>query len=101
MGKREDLQKLLENVLGSRNVYYQPPSNITMKYPAIVFSRDRIDNRFANDDVYGQSFGYLVTVIDRDPDSKIVQRLSVLPYCRFNRHFVSDNLNHNVFTIYF
>lgn len=99
MGNREELQTLLEEVLGSRNVYFQPPSNIHMKYPAIVYSRSRIANTHANDDVYKQSFSYEVTVIDSNPDSEIVAKMSLLPMCRHDRHFKSDNLNHDVFTI--
>lgn len=101
MGSRLELQTLLEEVLGSRNVYFQPPSNIHMKYPAIVYSRSRIANTHANDNVYRQSLSYDLTVIDSNPDSEIVTKISQLPMCIHDRHFKSDNLNHDVFTIYF
>lgn len=101
MGSRLELQTLLEEVLGSRNVYFQPPSNIHMKYPAIVYSRGRIVNDYANDNVYRQSLSYELTVIDADPDSEIVTKISKLPMCRHDRHFKSDNLNHDVFTLYY
>lgn len=101
MDNREELQTLLEEVLGSRNVYFQPPSNIHMNYPAIVYSRNRIANDHANDDVYRQSLSYELTVIDANPDSEIVSNISLLPMCRHDRHFKSDNLNHDVFTIYY
>lgn len=101
MGTRVELQSLLEEVLGSRNVYFQPPSDIHMKYPAIVYARSRIANDHANDDVYRQSLSYELTVIDANPDSEIVTKVSKLPMCRHDRHFTSDNLNHDVFTIYY
>lgn len=101
MGSRAELQTLLEGILDSRNVYFQPPSNIHMKYPAIVYSRSRIANTHANDDVYKQSLSYEVTVIDSNPDSEIVTKVSQLPMCRHDRHFKSDNLNHDVFTIHY
>ena len=101
MSSREELQTRLEEVLGSRNVYFQPPSNIHMKYPAIVYSRSRIANNHANDNVYKQSLSYDLTVIDANPDSEIVMKISQLPKCRHDRHFKSDNLNHDVFTIYY
>lgn len=101
MDNREELQTLLEEVLGSRNVYFQPPSNIHMNYPAIVYSRNRIANDHANDDVYRQSLSYELTVIDANPDSEIVMKVSQLPLCRHDRHYKSDNLNHDVFTIYY
>lgn len=101
MGTRVELQSLLEEVLGSRNVYFQPPSNVHMKYPAIVYARSRIANDHANDDVYRQSLSYELTVIDANPDSEIVTKISKLPMCRHDRYFTSDNLNHDVFTIYY
>lgn len=101
MDKRLDLQSKLESLLGSRNVYYQPPASIRMKYPAIVYSRDDIDNRHADDGIYMQSHFYEVIVIDEDPDSEIVDKVSRLPGCRFNRHYTSDNLNHDAFIIYY
>ena len=100
MDRRIQLQKILETALGSKNVYFQPPSSVKMKYPAIVYSRNSIDNVPANNNVYLQDVGYSVTVIDANPDSEIVQRVSVLPKCRFTRHYTADNLNHDVFTIY-
>ena len=96
----QDWQATFEELLGSRNVYYNPPASVIMKYDAIVFKRSSIDNRFANNNVYMQSNRYTVTVITRDPDAPIIQKISKLPRCSFDRSFVSDNLNHNVFTLY-
>lgn len=101
MPSRLELQTLLEEILGSRNVYFQPPESVKMNYPAIVYSLDSIENSFANDGVYSSKKRYLVTVIDKDPDSPIVDKIIVLPTCRFNRHFQSDNLNHYIFILYF
>ena len=101
MDRRPNLHKELVNALGSNNVYFQPPASVKMKYPAIVYSRSDIDNTFADDIVYRQSYFYEITVIDANPDSEIVSRVSRLPRTRFNRHYVSDNLNHDTFTIYY
>lgn len=101
MSNRLELHELLCATLGTRNVYFQPPETTKMTYPAIVYSRNNIDNRFADDLVYKQSFSYTLTVIDKNPDSEIVMKISKLPRCRFDRHFTSDNLNHDTFTIYY
>lgn len=101
MPSRLELQIMFEKLLGSRNVYYQPPASVKMEYPAIVYSRNNIKNIFANDEVYTQSRAYEVTVIDENPDSEIVEKVSQLPTCRFNRHFESDNLNHDVYNLYY
>lgn len=99
--RRLELQSMLETLLGSRNVYFQPPMNIQMTYPAIVYELSDINNTFANDDVYVSTRKYSITVIDEDPDSDITTKVSKLPTCRFNRHFESDNLNHDTFTIFY
>lgn len=101
MGSRLDLQEKLENILGNRNVYYQPPTSVLMKYPAIVYSRDGIYNEHADNVVYSQTTSYLVTVIDKNPDSEYVKKISSLPMCTYDRHYVADNLHHDVFTLYF
>lgn len=101
MSSRLKLQTVLERALGSSNVYFQPPASVEMEYPAIVYGLENIENSFANDGVYSSIRKYKVTVIDEDPDSAIVDKVSSLPTCRFNRHFKSDNLNHDVFIIHF
>ena len=99
MKRRLELHEILCEALGSRNVYYQPPANVRMSYPAIVYSRDDIQNISADNRTYKQDHMYQVTVIDADPDSEIVHKVSQLPMCIYDRHFASDNLNHDVFTI--
>ena len=101
MASRLNLQTELEVILGSRNVYYQPPESVKMKYPAIVYSRKNIDNIFADDTVYTQNHAYELTVIDPNPDSEIVMKVSTLPACTFDRHYTADNLNHDVFRLYY
>lgn len=97
--RRLELHDSLVGILESNNVYYQPPSTINLKYPAIVYSRSGIDNVFANDDVYNQNREYQITVIDYDPDSKIVDKVSRVKRIKFVRHYASNNLNHDVFSI--
>lgn len=101
MASRLALQIELESILGARHVYYQPPASVRMEYPAIVYCRNDIVNFHADDGIYSQMNSYELTVIDEDPDSEIVRAVSLLPRCRFTRHFTSENLNHDVFTIYY
>ena len=97
MADRLEFQQILEDILGSRNVYFQPPASVHLKYPAIVYKRLSIDNINADK----QDTCYEVVVIDYDPDSKIVYDISKLPKCRHTSHFVEDNLNHDAFRIYY
>ena len=99
MHGRLELQTMLENLLGSQEVYFQPPASVKMQYPAIVYSRNSIDNTHADDDVYKQSLEYQVIVIDTDPDSEIAMKVSRISRCRYERHYVADGLNHDVFRL--
>lgn len=97
--RSQELQATFEELLGSRNVYYNPPASVKMSYDAIVFRRSQIRNTYANNLVYGQSHGYEVTTITEDPDAPIIGKVSRMPQCSFDRSFVADNLYHNVFTL--
>ena len=107
MPKRLELHRILCEILGCPEkgsecrCHFQPPESKAMKYPAIVYSLDDIQNTYANGKVYLSKKRYAVTLIDKNPDSELVDRLASLPACRFNRHYKADNMNHYVFEIYF
>lgn len=100
MASRLELHEELCKILGSRNVYYNPPASVKMNYPAIVYSLDDFDNRHANNTVYKQKTAYSVSVVDPDPENEAVKTLSKRPLCRFSQHYVVDNLNHDTFILY-
>ena len=101
MASRLDLQAKLEELLGSRNVYHQPPESLKMAYPAIKYSRKNFDIKKANNAVYSKSPCYEIIVIDKKSDNPVIDELLNLPYCTFDRSYKADNLYHDVFTLYF
>ena len=101
MGLRLDLQTLLETILGSNNVYFQPPPGYLMSYPCIIYNRSSIRTKHADNVPYTFINQYTVTVIDANPDSVIPRKIAELPQCVLDRHFTSDNLNHDVFNLLF
>jgi hypothetical protein len=101
MAPRLELQTLLESILGSEHVYFQPPANVQMQYPAIVYAVDNADTKFAGNVPYIYTKRYQVTVINRNPDSDISDKVAMIPLCTLNRTFTADNLHHNVFNLYF
>lgn len=101
MGTRAELQSLLVGVLGTTNVYFQPPPTIKMVYPCIIYTRENAVTTFSNNKPYNNKKQYLVTVIDKDPDSKIPDKVAQLPLCVFDRFYTADNLNHDVFKLFF
>nr|DAV50363.1 MAG TPA: tail completion protein [Caudoviricetes sp.] len=101
MAPRLNLQTILEQVLGSRNVYFQPPENLKMSYPAIVYHLNDEWVRHADDMGYFRKKRYQITVVDRNPDSTIPDRVGSLPLCSFDRWYASNGLNHFVYNLYF
>lgn len=99
MGRRLELHEVLCEALGSRNVYFQPPESMKLSYPAIVYNRQNRDVTPADNLSYIGEWVYQVVVVDKNPDSPIVERVADLPLTRYVRSFKSDNLNHDVFLI--
>lgn len=100
MATRLQLQTKLEELLESRNVYYQPPESKKMEYPAIRYSKNDIQTNHADDQKYSKMTRYELIVISKIPDNPVIDKLLELPYCSFDRYYVADNLNHDSLTIY-
>lgn len=101
MGSRLDLQYKLEELLGARHVYFQPPASVAMEYPAIKYSKSRIDTKKANDSTYSKFTRYELIVISKKPEDPVIDKLLALPYCSFDRAYKADNLYHDVLTLYY
>jgi hypothetical protein len=99
MGPRLKLHQLLETF--TENVYFQPPTNVKLKYPCIIYKRDFADTKFADDQPYDVRLRYMITVIDPDPDSEIPSKVAAMPMSLFNRFYTAENLNHDVYNVYF
>ncbi len=99
--RRYELQAILEDILGSEEVYFQPPENVSMKYPAIVYKRDYAATQFADNSPYARTQRYAVTCIDKNPDSVIPIKIAALPMSTFSRFFTADNHNHDIYTLYY
>jgi hypothetical protein len=99
MAPRQQLHDLLCTF--TENVYFQPPTNVMLKYPCIIYKRDFADTKFADNYPYDHVLRYMVMVIDRDPDSDIPGKVASLPMSLFNRFYTADDLNHDVYNVFF
>lgn len=100
-GSRFVLHTKLVALLGSNNVYFQPPPTVKMNYPCIIYKRDGRNENFANDRLYLNLKRYSVTVVDANPDSLIPDKMLELRYCSFTTHYAVGGLNHDVYALYF
>lgn len=98
MNNRIKLHELLLS-LGCPNVYYQAPN--TIKYPCIKYNMSKINNKNANNLAYKQDIAYTIIVMSKNVDYDIVEKVSKLPMCSFDRRYVKDNIYHTAFTIYY
>jgi hypothetical protein len=101
MEKRLNLQADLETLLGSENVYFQPPESLKLHYPCIKYKQDKLEARYANNKKYSHLTRYQVTTIERDPDGQLSQAVFDLPLCSHERRFVADGLTHDIFSLYY
>ena len=97
---RLELHETLCSLLGTRNVYFQPPATVRMKYPCIVYESQAYDTRHADNSPYAIFDRYRVTVIDQDPDSILPEKIAHMQGARAAQPFVSDNLHHWPFELW-
>jgi hypothetical protein len=104
LDRRLELDAKLRRILGSDNVYFEPPASLKMKYPCIRYSRSRIDTVHADNKVYLANRRYDIIAIYQDPDSDLPDRILFNKEdIRFSneRRYVADGLHHDVFTTTF
>ena len=71
-----------------------------MSYPAIVYELNDIQDIYANNSTYLRHKSYSITLMDKNPDNTYVEAIANLPKSKFNRFFVTENINHWVFTVF-
>lgn len=107
MANRLDLHNEFIDILGTKNeresrVYFQTPVSVQMKYDAIRYKLTGKHVKRANDKPYDITNRYDGVYITSNPDSKIPDKiLNHFEMCSFGTPYVSDNLNHFPFTIYY
>lgn len=101
MANWRQLQSKLEELLENDHVYYQPPESVKIEYPGIIYSKSNIKVTHANDAKYSMKTRYEIIVIGREPDHPVIQKLLELPYCSYDRNYTTNNLYHDVLTLYY
>lgn len=96
---RTDLHEALLEIC--ENVYYQAPASKDMEYPAIRYHKKTVEPKYANNKIYSTMNCYEVFVISRKVDDPINDKILELPYCKHDRNYRSDNLEHDVYTLYY
>ena len=96
------LREVLQETVGVVNIYYEPPNGFQIKYPCIIYEKDTSDHKYADNYVYRFVQAYQVKYISKKPDNEVVAALQrKFQNCKYGRHFVMDNLHHDVVIIYY
>ena len=98
---RIEIDNLFREILGSTNVYFQPPESVKMQYPCIRYRLNDYTSDFANNQPYNHEKSYMGTIISKNADSDLIEKILKLPKVRFDRFYTADNLYHWVFIIYY
>lgn len=99
---RIELQELLDSLLpDGKRAYFQEPQNVKLEFPCIIYKRNDVRINHADNAPYFSKVRYQITVIDSDPDSAIPGKVAALPTASFDRNYVADNLNHDVYNVFF
>lgn len=84
------------------NVYFQPPSDLVMKYPCIVYTKAGKDITRANNHIYNSIQEYQLTIMDYNPDNDLTDRiLNHFEYSTPGSTFVVNRLNHSTIKLYY
>lgn len=98
---RLDLHNKLVAALGSNNVYYQPPADISMSYPCVVYHFDDDVMLHANNSPYWKYYTFTATLITKNPvPTEFMAAMDDMDYASFDRHYTTDNLHHFSYKIH-
>lgn len=102
MADRLELQKELVELLGSKQVYYDPPETLKLKYPCFLYQSDIPYDVKANNHSYMYVKRYSVTYINSNPDNDMTARLlNHFGHISAGNPYTSDSLHHYPFDIYY
>lgn len=95
-----DLLNLLQKAVDHNRVYFQPPENLKIGYPAVIFHLSKVKIDHADDTPYKGAREYSVTLITKEPEPEVLDEILKIPYTTLDTTYIADGMNHFVFTTY-
>ena len=96
------LREVLQDTVGDVHIYFDPPNGSQIVYPCIIYEKDTSDHKYADNYTYRFVQAYQVKFISKKPDNEVVAALQKkFQNCKYGRHYVADNLHHDVVLIYY
>lgn len=100
MDRRIEFDNLLKTILGSDNVYFQPPESKKLDYPCIIYNFAQDDVKYADDEIYSLKHKYSIRYIalPKDFDGHMKDRITKILKVPCTQTYASNGLYHCVFT---
>lgn len=99
--RRKILHKKLEAALAGTKVWFQPPSNISMTYPTVIYHMEGSNNTHADNSTYTKDVRYSVVVMDTNPDSTLWSSImDAIPRSSLDNVMNVEGLYHWNITLY-
>lgn len=95
-----DLLHLLQKAANHNRVYFQPPENLKIGYPAVIFHLSKVKLDHADDVPYKGAREYSITLIAKEPEPDVLDEILKIPYTTLDTTYIVDGMNHFVFTTY-
>lgn len=100
--RRLELDAKLRLLIGNGNVYFQPPESVRIKYPCLIYKFTGVEIKHADNGHYYKVRKYDMLHVHRDPDTDFIDSINTyVKYASFDRRYISDNLYHDAYIIYY
>lgn len=84
------------------NCYYQPPSNVTMKYPCIIYSKEAPLQSKANNFNYVSVDKYSLTIVELKVDTGVAEKIrDAFKTAKITQKYIVDRLYHTKIELYY
>ena len=101
MKTRDEIQTLLEDAIGNKNVYFQAPPNTGMTYPCMVYKFVKPDVKYADNTPYLLTGHWEVHHMYKSVKNDLKEKmLFIAPYVTFDRRLVNSGVYNDYYTIY-
>lgn len=103
MSKRMLIRRILTEAIRKSKedykLFYNPLGDERLIYPCIIYKRDSVRQRHADNIRYHTHEIYQVTIIDKRVETPILDILLDNQYCVYENEFIVDNMHHTILKI--
>ena len=100
MDQRLLFHSKLSSVLPGVALFFSKPPDTELVYPCVIYTRSRAKALHANGKKYSVRPMFTCVLMTNLPDDHLFNILENMSLSTHDRSYLSDDINHDVFTIY-